>query len=156
MSTDTQSLRASAWNVDSYHWETREWSPWAHTRIKELLNSINIPVTETNGQLSLTSVSSISGDASTALRKGKIRYFFELEFRVGLKYEVEDSEKGTLSCSGEYSCKIAGDEDPSEWEFTFKPIGKSALTKTLKELSPNAIPIIKEHIAIFVDELSKK
>ncbi|KAL0215472.1 hypothetical protein P9112_007656 [Eukaryota sp. TZLM1-RC] len=155
MSPSTQGTvqpKCSSWNSGGYHWEERPQFTWAQAKLKELLR--NIPFSNiTDATFGTTEVSSVTGDASTYTRKQKVRYYFELEIRVGCKYEqkVEDDLK---SASGEFILKIASDEEPEEWSFVFKPVGKSKLTATMKKLSDSVKPAILDKINDFMTELS--
>ncbi|KAL0246623.1 hypothetical protein GEMRC1_007834 [Eukaryota sp. GEM-RC1] len=148
------SVKASVWNQDKWAWEERPQTVWCQNRLKELLANICVPELE-NGTLCTTSVTSVEGDATNYTRKGKIRYFFDFETRVGVKLEViEDDE--TKTASGEFVITMAGDEPPSEWQYTFKPIGKSKLTKQLVQQSSLLKCLIEEKMGQFIEELSQR
>ena len=57
------------WNTGSYFWEEKSVAKWAEERIKEVIGGFkfNFP----GGELRITSVDSLKGEASVSIRKGK-------------------------------------------------------------------------------------
>ena len=61
--------QGSVWNTGSYFWEEKSVAKWADERIKEVIGGFSFKFP--GGELKITSVDSISGEASVSIRKGK-------------------------------------------------------------------------------------
>ena len=57
------------WNTGSYFWEEKSVGKWADERIKEVLGGFVYKFA--GGELKITSVEKINGEASVSIRKGK-------------------------------------------------------------------------------------
>lgn len=59
----------SVWNTGSYFWEEKAVGKWSEERIKEVIGGFvhNFP----GGQLRITAVDKLAGEASVSIRKGK-------------------------------------------------------------------------------------
>ncbi|GIQ80393.1 hypothetical protein KIPB_001186 [Kipferlia bialata] len=76
-------------NVDSWHWEEKDWTPWAEARLKEIMGSKWL-VEE--GDMKVTfSVKKCDGDAFVMVRKKKVMHTFEFEMKLKFTANVGTS-----------------------------------------------------------------
>lgn len=103
-STATSTSTVNKKNVNSWHWEERNFMPFVRKRIPELLKATDIP-TNGFGTLRIVKVEEISGDAYINMRKGKFRLGFEIAIGK-VHWEGEHkTEDGTIvgSCKGTFA-----------------------------------------------------
>jgi len=76
----TEVVQGSMWNTNSWHWEERPRTEWAHTWLKKELQDLSISLL---GGLATASFSAVqvSGDASISIRKGRSIVLFQLDLR---------------------------------------------------------------------------
>jgi hypothetical protein len=77
---DSDKKGPSAWNVNDYHWEEKDKTPWAKYRLNELLGNINVTLGK-KGTVTVTSVD-VDGFLCVNVRKGKLIPLFELTLKI--------------------------------------------------------------------------
>jgi hypothetical protein len=111
--------QGSVWNTGSYFWEEKSVAKWADERIKEVIGGFKF--TFPGGELKITSVDSIAGEASVSIRKGK--KIVAYDFNAMLKWECsfKDGEgKEVAQMKGSYECpEISNDiaDEGDDWEI---------------------------------------
>ncbi|EGR33359.1 hypothetical protein IMG5_055010 [Ichthyophthirius multifiliis] len=140
---EKQQAAGSVWNVNSWHWEQKNYTSQANKILEEIFLSLNL---EQDGiQIKHSKIKSITGDAEINVRKGKqiLCYDFNIEVEfIGQNQEEE--------CEGYYKVHgINPDDDDFEvdhitlnsknkcGEMTKKILLKKLkgeLTKVLKDL----------------------
>merc|ERR1711860_131181 len=93
-------------NVNSWHWEERNYMPEARKEIPLLLKAANISV-DGNGRLFISKVEDIKGDAYINMRKGKFRLGFEIAIgKIYWEGEMRADDGSIVgSCKG--TCAVA-------------------------------------------------
>ena len=111
--------QGSVWNTNSYFWEEKSVGKWAEARIKEVVGSFRHEFP--GGLFSISEVSTMKGEASVSIRKGKkivsYDYNCKLLWELVLK-DGEGKEVGTMK--GEYEMPEVSsdiDDDGEEWEI---------------------------------------
>jgi len=95
-------------NVNQWHWEEKNVKDWAFKRLEELLKETEIPIQ--GGEIKITAVKDIEGDAYLNMRKGKIRVGFELKCKMEWTGEITDTDgKDVVKCTGK--CILADLDD---------------------------------------------
>jgi len=95
--------RADSHNVNNWHWREADATDWSKTFLKDIFCNVGIDDSKV-GQARITAVSSLEGDASACVRKGKLICIFDWE-KIKLKWEgnvagVSDKFSGTVTISG--------------------------------------------------------
>jgi len=82
---------ASVWNRGGYHWEERDLTAWAKERLTALLEAVEVDVP--GGLLKVVEVKELKGDASSSVRKGAKRVFFEFKAKLAWEGEIIDGKR---------------------------------------------------------------
>lgn len=142
-------------NVNQWHWEEANYTPWAHKRITELLAAINIPVED--GSITISKIAKISGDAFVNTRKGKTFPGYELKMSLewsgslgGWKGEGKASMPEVAIDVSDHKYEVRnialdgqGGEKPAETK-----------EKLLAVFKKEGVAAIRQQIAVFAAELS--
>lgn len=136
-------------NVNGWHWADKDVSSWAHSRLKELINSdiVAAPVAGEHFGAKVDNVDSVDGDATLYNRKGTLKVLYDLKVS-GKWTSCHDDEKDRTH--GTFKFELF-DEDP---EFVVAVDAKSkgeALYKTI--FSRALTPIIRTQCRTFIAEL---
>jgi len=78
----TEVVQGSAWNTNSWHWEERPRTEWAHAWLKKELQALSVSLLGGLATASFTEVQ-VSGDASISIRKGRPIMLFQLALQGG-------------------------------------------------------------------------
>lgn len=134
-------------NVNSWHWEDKDVSSWAKTRIKELLSPSHCSADENGVKISVQSVESVDGDATLYNRKGVLKVLYDL--KISGKWSTDHEEKDDCT-GGEFKFELF-DEDP-EVTVTVDPKSR-AEHQYRKAFSNKVTPKICAQCGIFVKEM---
>lgn len=77
-------------NVNNWHWIEKDCTEWAHAYLKESLSKVSID------GLSVAKVTSIEGDVSVNVRKGRVRQVYDLQ--INLELAESETEHATTRC----------------------------------------------------------
>jgi len=136
----------SLWNSSGTTWEERDMSEWAQSRLRELLLNLVVP-NFAHGNLKLTSVSKIEGDATIVFTRGKKKVGFELNIEclfTGLYKEAKAEVKLTIPSVD------ADDVD----DFTVKlNVPEGSDKKTIKSQASSVTPLVRKKLKQLKDEL---
>jgi len=147
----------SLWNINSWHWEEKDWGKWAKERLPELFKEAEIPVP--NGYLKIIGAT-IEGEAYVNVRKGKKIVGFELKANLEWEGEIKDGEgKTVVKTTGK--AKIPNlDEDQDEDEYELSEVtvsGESAGHDRLRSiLKKEGLKVLQKKITQFRSELVQK
>ena len=151
--------QGSVWNAGSYHWEEKSVHLWADTTLKKLISAFQHNMNDTC--VSIDEITSLKGESSVAIRKGKKIVHFEYEIKLKWKCVLKDAEgKEVSKCTGNYFIpEICNDDEWSEWEVRLeytedKESMRSFADQLLRSFAPKALKqAIQEQ---FVEEIKKK
>ena len=104
-------------NVNNWHWVEKNCLEWARKWLAEQLKAI--PGRDILGysNVHVEEVSDIKGDADLNVRKGKLRYLFDLSLKlVVVATGTVDGEKVECKCS---VAEFTFDETPKNFEYTY-------------------------------------
>jgi len=73
--------REDATNVNNWHWTERDCTQWVKDNIGEFFKSIPI-VNKPEISAEITKLSSVQGEVSANLRKGKVFFLYDLEIKL--------------------------------------------------------------------------
>jgi len=144
--------RGDSHNVNNWHWREADATEWSKTFLKDLFCNISIDDSKV-GQAKIISTSSLQGEASACVRKGKFICLFDWE-SIQLKWEanvagVTDKFTGEINISG-YD-HDADDTDDFDISFKFNtdktpkhPALDSFLRKEMPKSLWNAMTLYKE------------
>ncbi|KAL4473219.1 hypothetical protein ABPG72_015600 [Tetrahymena utriculariae] len=87
---DRKQAAGSVWNVNSWHWEQKNYTPQAKKLLEEIILSISI---EQDGvKVQNSKIKSINGDAEINVRKGKQILCYEFNVEVDFKAENDEED----------------------------------------------------------------
>ena len=153
--------QGSVWNAGSYFWEEKSVAKWAEDRLKEVLSTFKYPFA--GGELKITQVDKLNGEASISIRKGK--KIISYDYNSILKWECSfrDGEgKEVASMKGQYELPEVSndiDDDGEEWEVRTQIKEDSANLKSRYEniIRKDAAKALRKEIKEkFVSELKAK
>ena len=160
VTTTTGKGKASAWNAGGVTWEEKDATDWATTQLQfRLMESVAIDNSPPMLSIKITSVSTLSGDASVALASGRKRYIFyfhaDLDFEI--KHPSDDGEGESVLGSGAIRLPDVNsgnhqdfDIDICEWKI--KPSDEHLAKATaLREALVNAVRV---SVLNFVDDFN--
>ncbi len=148
-------LAANKRNVNAWHWEESDYTPWAKKIITDNLKSISIPVPG-GGLITITDVTKLSGDAYVNTRKGKT--FSGYEFKITIEWK---GELNGFSDKGKCHLPEVSADNNLEFEITNikldGPEGaeKEALLKTFRSAGRKAITTALEMFHDSLTQLAK-
>ena len=110
--------QGSVWNTGSYFWEEKSVAKWSEQRIKEILGGFKFEFP--GGELRVSSVEDLKGEASVSIRKGKKIVAYDYNFKLKWECSFRDGEgKEVASMKGQYELPEVSndiDDDGDEWE----------------------------------------
>lgn len=111
--------RSDSHNVNNWHWREADATEWSKSFMKDLFGNISIDDSKV-GQARITSTSSLEGEASACVRKGKFICLFDWE-KIKLKWEanvagITDKFDGEIIISG-YDHDA---DDTEDFDISFK------------------------------------
>lgn len=135
-------------NVNSWHWEEKDCSKWAHSRLKEILSSIEI---SDMGDLTVIKVDKLSGDATYMRRKGKNILLYDLDCKVTWEGTLE----GKKVTGFVHFPSICDDTETEQMECTVRLDSKKGDIgdRLLAEMTAKAPGILRGKLSGFVKEL---
>lgn len=154
----TTAKPANTKNVNQWHWEEKNIADWAHNRLAEVLKEAVIPV-QGNGQIKITNVKEVVGDAYLNLRKGKVRLGFELKCKMEWEGVINDADgKEVVKCTGKAVLLDLDDSmDEDEYEDQIEHIsvdkeaqGTDAILTVMKKLGRKTLA---DQLNVMVKEL---
>jgi activator of HSP90 ATPase len=127
----------STWNVNSWHWEEKEYGPHAKSYFEKIFTNLPVisEVVDDISALVLTKVTKFEGDVYTNIRKGKRIVGYDFKIEVSWKADVNNGsftgkvfipEVSTEVDNGEYEFQILSDANASS-------VGDDAI-KAVKEV----------------------
>ena len=157
-----EGAQGSVWNTGSYFWEEKSVVKWAEERIKEVLGGFNYPFP--GGELTVTAVDKLKGEASVSIRKGKKIVAYDYNALLKWQCTLRDGEGAEVaSIKGTYELpEVSSDmeDDGEQWEIKAsvkeeKPAGvKTRYEAIFKKQAPESLrKAIKD---LFVAELKLK
>eukprot|EP00744_Colponema_vietnamica_P027124 GILI01040531.1.p1 GENE.GILI01040531.1~~GILI01040531.1.p1 ORF type:complete len:250 (-),score=98.17 GILI01040531.1:118-867(-) len=147
----------SVWNVNSYFWEEKPLSDWAKQRLRELLSAVAVDIPA--GKLEVVEVTSLEGDASVSIRKGKKILSYQFECRAKWRGQLRDGDGQVLvDTDGALHLPDLGvDVEPEELEVRVDVNGASAGHDRLKDaMRRQGADAIRSAINVFVTEMKAK
>eukprot|EP00828_Plagiopyla_frontata_P003681 TRINITY_DN1117_c0_g1_i6.p1 TRINITY_DN1117_c0_g1~~TRINITY_DN1117_c0_g1_i6.p1 ORF type:complete len:199 (-),score=61.82 TRINITY_DN1117_c0_g1_i6:42-638(-) len=117
----------SIWNINSWHWENKNYTEPAKKLLTQKL--LNLVYQEGEIKISHTKLNSIKGDAQVNIRKGKQILCYEFNIQVSFK-----ASNGSEEIEGEYKIN---DVNESDMDFQIASIAvfkKSAINDKVKEI----------------------
>mmetsp|Transcript_10383 Transcript_10383/g.12150 ORF Transcript_10383/g.12150 Transcript_10383/m.12150 type:complete len:176 (+) Transcript_10383:104-631(+) len=138
-------------NVNGWHWQEKNYLGWAKTKLNTLFTNMAIEMSPEVGVCAVTTVKSVTGEASISTRKGgKKVAVFDLSFVLTWegKLAADDKElKGEVKVS-EFSSE--NDEDEYEWAVTAD--GKGKPQDEMKKLVRGSQKDMEAHLRQFRED----
>lgn len=135
-------------NVNGWHWEDKDVSAWASSRIKSLLTDPICSADASDGvRVVVEAVESVDGDATLFNRKGVLRVLYDL--KISGKWTSTEEEKDART-SGDFKFELF-DEDP---EISVSIDSKSKAVPMYKKLFTEKIsPVFVKQCRVFIKEM---
>lgn len=126
------------WNTGSYFWEEKSVGKWSQERIKEVLGGFFYNFA--GGDLKITSVDKLNGEAAISIRKGKKIVSYDFNSNVKWELNVKDGEGSVIgTVKGTYELpEISNDIDDDGEDYEVRPTVKEDSGK-LKDRFDNII-----------------
>jgi activator of HSP90 ATPase len=106
------------WNTGNYFWEEKSVAKWSEERIKETLGGFKFAFP--GGELKVTSVEDLKGEASVSIRKGKKIVAYDYNCKLKWECSFMDGEGNEVaSMKGQYELPEVSsdiDDEGDEWE----------------------------------------
>lgn len=80
----------SVWNTNSYHWEEKSVATWANDTLRSTIS--NFKHTMNDATLSITEITTLTGEANLSIRKGKKIISFEYNIEMKWKVDLADAD----------------------------------------------------------------
>lgn len=105
----------SAWNAAGT-WEEKDTSDWSKRTLKEQLLKTGT-VDAAGGVLEVSGIEAVDGDSSIGAIRGKVRYIFDLSFKVKFTFKRmgssgQESSEGSIKVADFTNDAFSGDSDP--------------------------------------------
>lgn len=145
--------RVDGTNVNNWHWTEKDCTPWAKSRLSQFFEKQVIFENE-ESKVETTTFEELNAEVSINTRKGKIFYFFEIDFK--LKWEATQKKetdkkkvfKGTINLPG------LSEENEDDVEVTVSREGGTKIEENFrKQIEKTYVPYIKEKLALLLKEL---
>lgn len=134
-------------NVNGWHWEDRDVTDWAKSRLKHLLTLPTCQSASPPPGVASTSVESVDGDATLYNRKGVLKVLYDLKI-AGRWASLHEDE--ALRTKGEFKLELF-DDDPDVFVSMDADGVKDACFKRSFETA--VVPTLQEVCRKFVAEL---
>eukprot|EP00808_Paulinella_micropora_P000955 g62790.t1 len=144
-------------NVNSWHWEEKDFTKWAHDRVPQLLKEIKVAFAK--GVLTITTVSGVEGDACVYQRKGKKFIGFEMKCTLEWEGQISGPDGPLYTAKGKASLpEISADNDPDEYHVTNITTDGSTDHDELcrRVFAKEGVTAINKKLAIFASEMRAK
>ena len=106
----------SVWNTNSYHWEEKSVATWANDTLRALLSAFTHTMSDVT--MTITEITTLTGEASVSIRKGKKIISFDYNIVLKWKAVLADASGNQVSqVDGKYEMPEVSNEDSwDEWE----------------------------------------
>lgn len=106
----------SVWNTNSYHWEEKSVATWADDTLKATISAFTHKMNDAT--LSIAEITTLTGEASVSIRKGKKIVSFDYNIVLKWKCVLADPDGTEVSkVEGKYELpEVANDEEWEDWE----------------------------------------
>ncbi|KAK4337412.1 hypothetical protein RND71_044142 [Anisodus tanguticus] len=148
--------RPDAVNVNNWHWTEKNASGWSKERIKSLLNEVRIDDSHI-GQVQLTEVTSIEGEAIANNRKAKLIFFYEWVIKgkwAGKPNGVDQIIRGEFEIPN-----LSEENDPKEIDVivSYSENSENDSNNLIKELfRTKGASLIQDKLAVYIKELKEE
>jgi len=102
------SRRSDGKNVDNWHWTEKDLFPLCKKELEKAFKSLAIP--STNAKLKINKADSVEGDMNIFNRKGKAKFIFDVQLKLGWEGELKETVK-----DGEDEKKKLLEKEKSMW-----------------------------------------
>lgn len=135
-------------NVNGWHWEDKDVSEWAKTRLKALIIGEVCRAPYEGTEVVVDCVDSINGDATLYNRKGVLKVLYDI--KVNGKWTTTETDE-TERTRGEFLFELF-DEEPDV--FVTVDAKSRALYGCKKAFSQSVVPLIQEQCQTFIAEIN--
>lgn len=134
-------------NVNGWHWEDKNVSEWAQTRLKALISSSFCRTPNPAPGVAVSSVETVEGDATLYNRKGVLKVLYDLKIsgRWSSLHEADDEKT-----YGDFKIDLFDDEPDVVLSFDAKSKSDSSFKNAF---SKSVSPLIVSQCAIFIKEM---
>jgi len=149
------SRRSDGKNVDNWHWTEKDLFPLCKKELEKAFKSLAIP--STNAKLKINKAESVEGDMNIFNRKGKAKFIFDVQLKLGWEGELKETVK-----DGEEEKKITGKgtihvddiSNESKWKISVKMENETNANRVLKqEVQNNVGPLLDNVINPILAEM---
>jgi len=162
MAEETAKKGGSAWNY-AKTFEERDMSAWAKPRLKELLTGVSVQISLKDvdgdmeaGEMEVTELKSLEGDASITFTRGKRRHIFDFAIDVAWKVMCEGKKiSGTIFLPDISGDSVSGDptadivEAELRWNGrTAAGVNEAAISSALMDKDPKKGLLGALHVAV--------
>ena len=82
--------QGSVWNTNSYHWEEKSVNTWANDTLRQVISAFTH--TMNDATLSIIEITSLNGESSVSIRKGKKLITYDYQITLKWKVVLKDAE----------------------------------------------------------------
>ena len=134
----------SVWNTNSYHWEEKSVNTWAGDTLRKVLSAFTHKMNDST--LSITEITTLNGESSVSIRKGKKLISFDYQLVLKWKVVLADADGNQVSSvEGKYELpEVSNDDEWAEWEVRVeygedKDNLRSMLDQMIRTIAPKAL-----------------
>jgi activator of HSP90 ATPase len=133
-------------NPNNWHWVERNCFPWAK---KYLEKNLLLSTSENGVAVSIDGVEMVKGDVDLNIRKGKLKYVYDLNLELKWIGADQDSNiaKGKIVMP---ECTV--NEEPNEWEFIITCEEENVVKKKIKNVAERKL---KEELGVLFAKFAK-
>nr|CAG4651995.1 EOG090X09QT [Triops cancriformis] len=142
--------RPDATNVNNWHWTEKNASAWSKDKIKELF--VDMSIEDVVGDITLTEIEKMEGDAVANNRKAKLIFFYEWVIDIKFKSKSNNVE-GTIHIPN-----LSEEHDAHEVDVDIAITkGKGLEADAVKEmLRTKGTALIRDKLALYIKSLKEE
>jgi len=141
-------------NVNNWHWSETDCLAWSKKYLISLLSDLSI-FDDEQGYIKTKEVSSVTGECTANVRKGKTIFFYEIEVKVPWEAKLSSNED---TVKGQFTIPYISEEhDDDKMEVKVSGDSEGPAYDRLKPLlQSKGIPFIQKKVAEFLHALREE
>eukprot|EP01029_Cantina_marsupialis_P028396 TRINITY_DN776105_c0_g1_i1.p1 TRINITY_DN776105_c0_g1~~TRINITY_DN776105_c0_g1_i1.p1 ORF type:complete len:370 (-),score=145.56 TRINITY_DN776105_c0_g1_i1:212-1321(-) len=147
----------SVWNPNSYHWEEKNVDKWAKDHLTEMLTEVELDIPA--GRFVIADLSSVKGEASMNIRRGKKIVYFDYEVKAQWRGDMFDGD-GNIASSiiGTLEMPEFSSDEAPDWEvkLILKSENTPANRRTYDIMRKQGVKELRVLLSKFFEELKAK
>jgi len=142
-------------NVNNWHWSETDCFQWSKKTLTTLLSNLPIFDDAATGVCKTGTVSSVTGECTANIRKGKTIFFYELEVKVPWEGKLNGDD---TKIEGQFYLPYISeehDDDKMEVRVTVNKSG-SPYDRLLDIVRANGVKVVQKQVAAFLAQLREE